>query len=70
MITGKDVLKVINSVKPEKHLQVRDFTNFKKELEEIASISLNNYNKYGRKTYGTKERRTSEEIDEILMRDN
>lgn len=70
MITGKDVLKVINSVKPEKHLQVRDFTNFKKGLEDIASISLNNYNKYGRKTYGTKERRTSEEIDQILMRDN
>ena len=50
--------------------QERDFTSFKKGLENIAAESLNTYKNYGRKTFGSKERKTSEEIDKILMNDN
>lgn len=53
-----------------KHLQERDFTKFKKSLNDIAAESLNTYNRSNRRTLGTKERKTSEEIDQILIRDN
>lgn len=51
----------------------RDFTSFKKSLEDIASVSLNESTRWkgGKrvKTTGA-ERKTSEEIDEILLKDN
>ena len=55
-----------NNQKPE-----RDFTLFKKSLNDIASTSLNEYlkDKYKRKFVNT-ERKTSDEIDEILIRDS
>ena len=51
----------------------RDFSNFKKSLTNIASVSLNEYNngRYGKKVIGTaKQRKTSEEIDEILLKNS
>ena len=49
---------------------MRDFTNFKKGLEDIAAESLNTYNTWGRKKFTSKERKTSEEIDKVLLDDN
>lgn len=55
----------------ESHLQERDFAKFKKGLEDIAAESLNNYYRFGgKKVASKKERKTSEEIDAILLRDN
>lgn len=47
----------------------RDFAIFKKSLNDIASTTLNEYNnnRYGRKVISRKERKTSSEIDEILL---
>lgn len=52
--------------------ETRDFSIFKKSLNDIASTSLNDFNnsRYGRKTIGRKERKSSEEIDEILLRND
>ena len=47
----------------------RDFTTFKKSLEDIASSSLNEYERRWKKV-SKRERKTSEEIDEILLNDN
>lgn len=49
----------------------RDFSVFKKSLNSISSVSLSEYsnNRYGKK-YRSKERKTAEEIDEILLRDD
>lgn len=47
----------------------RDFSIFKKSLEDIASASLNEYERRWKRTTKT-ERKTSEEIDEILLNDN
>lgn len=52
------------------NLQVRDFTSFKKGLEDIAAESLNTYNRFSDKKNGAKDRYSSEEIDEILLKDN
>lgn len=55
----------------EGHLQERDFAKFKKGLEDIAAESLNNYYRFGgKKVASRKERKTSEEIDAILLKDN
>lgn len=59
-----------NDVIKKGELQVRDFTNFKKGLEDIAAESLNTYNTWGRKKFTNKERKTSEEIDKVLLNDN
>lgn len=48
----------------------RDFTVFKKKLEEIASESLNTYHNNNRKVSGSKERKTPEEIETILINRN
>lgn len=56
--------------KDKGHLQERDFTKFKKGLEDIAAESLNTNSRWGRKKFGKKERKTSEEIDQILLNDN
>ena len=49
----------------------RDFTTFKKALNDIASESLNTYynGKGIRKTKST-ERKTPEEVEEILLKGN
>lgn len=47
----------------------RDFSSFKKSLENVASMSLSEYNNRFKKTKAT-ERKTSDEIDEILLKDN
>lgn len=47
----------------------RDFTAFKKSLEDIASISLNEHTNRWKRISKT-ERKTSDEIDEILLRDS
>lgn len=53
----------------EEKRPVRDFAVFKKSLEDIAVASLNDYDAaYRRK--GKSERMSSEEIDQILIRDN
>ena len=53
------------------HLQTRNFALFKKGLEDIAAESLNSYNRFGgKKVVSHKERKTSEQIDEILLKDN
>ena len=62
--------KSLNNPIIKGELQTRDFTKFKKGLEDIAAESLNTYNNYGRKKFGNKERKTSEEIDTILLNDN
>lgn len=49
---------------------MRDFTSFKKGLEDIAAESLNTYNRFSDKKNGAKDRYSSEEIDEILLKDN
>lgn len=54
----------------KKQLQIRDFTQFKKSLNDIAAESLNVYNSFGRKKFGKSERKTSEEIDQVLLNDN
>lgn len=47
----------------------RDFTTFKKSLDDISAISLNEYDRRWKKV-SKGERKTSEEIDEILLKDN
>ena len=47
----------------------RDFSVFKKSLEDIASVSLNEHTNRWKRVSKT-ERKTSDEIDEILLRDN
>lgn len=47
----------------------RDFTNFKKSLNDIASASLNEFDRRWKKV-SKNERKTSEEIDEILLKNN
>lgn len=48
----------------------RNFTTFKKSLEDIASVSLSEYNNNRFKKIKATERKTSDEIDEILLADN
>ena len=58
--------KSLNNPIIKGELQTRDFTKFKKGLEDIAAESLNTYNNYGRKKFGNKERKTSEEIEALI----
>ena len=49
----------------------RDFTTFKKALNDIASESLNTYyNGKGVRKTKTTERKTPEEVEEILLKGN
>ena len=49
----------------------RDFTTFKKALNDIASESLNTYyNGIGIRKTKTTERKTPEDVEEILLKGN